>query len=157
MSWVYCQEELVSTCQTTSAKTMKNFRKWKEHILKHGGRFGLALHSSVSIFYVVQYWIWYIAFAANEFSKIYYPYGIIVRRSIPTSWARYIRYRAPMASFFLMAWYTQREYPRAQRMDLYSEREPLWGLCMNCMRLSHYLTNNHSIILHGLFINWILV
>ena len=45
-----------------------------------------------------------IGFAANEFSKIYYPYGIILRRSIPISWATYIRQRAPISLFFLMAW-----------------------------------------------------
>ena len=77
-----------------------------------------------------------VAFAANEFSKIYYPYGIILRRSIPTSWTTYIRQRAPISLFFLGAWsvsmlfililtcrYFQREYSRSERIDLTSDTE----------------------------------
>jgi len=76
-----------------------------------------------------QYW-WkiilgfaYFTFAANEFSKIYYPYGIILRRSIPISWFTYVRQRAPMTLFFLGAWYYQREYPRTERIDLTCDSE----------------------------------
>ena len=64
-----------------------------------------------------------IAFAANEFSKAYYPYGIIVRRSIPMSWMTYARHRVPIGVFFLTAWYYQREYPRTERIDLTSDSE----------------------------------
>ena len=65
----------------------------------------------------------YFAFAANEFSKIYYPYGLIIRRSIPITWFTYVRQRAPITLFFVGAWYFQREYPRTQRMDLSSDTE----------------------------------
>ena len=57
-------------------------------------------------------------FAANQFSKIYFPYGIILRRSIPQTWNQYVAHRAPIGLFFLAAWYYQREYPRSQRLDL---------------------------------------
>ena len=65
----------------------------------------------------------FFTFAANEFSKIYYPYGVIIRRSIPISWFTYVRHRAPIAAFFVTAWYYQREFPRTQRMDLTSDTE----------------------------------
>lgn len=29
-------------------------------------------------------------FAANQFSKIYFPYGIILRRSVPQTWSQYV-------------------------------------------------------------------
>ena len=45
-----------------------------------------------------------VAFACNEFSKIYYPYGIILRRSVPQSWLSYVRHRAPIGIVFLAAW-----------------------------------------------------
>ena len=64
-----------------------------------------------------------IAYASNQFSKIYYPYGIIARRSIPITWATYVHQRAPICLFFAAAWYFQREYPRTQRMDLSSDTE----------------------------------
>lgn len=48
--------------------------------------------------------VMFLAVAANEFSKIYYPYGIIIRNSIPISWATYVRQRAPITLFFIGAW-----------------------------------------------------
>ena len=57
-------------------------------------------------------------FACNQFTKIYFPYGIILRRSIPQTWNAYVAHRAPIGAFFLIAWYYQREYPRGQRLDL---------------------------------------
>ena len=63
------------------------------------------------------------AYAANQFSKIYFPYGIVLRRSIPQTWAQYISYRAPIGIFFLGMWYMQREYPRKQRLDLTCDSE----------------------------------
>ena len=62
-------------------------------------------------------------FAAQQFSKIYYPGGIIVRRSIPTTWVQYVSRRAPIGLFFLGYWYYQREYPRTERIDLTSDTE----------------------------------
>ena len=46
----------------------------------------------------------YLVYASNQFSKIYYPYGIIARRSIPITWATYVMQRAPITVFFLGAW-----------------------------------------------------
>ena len=57
-------------------------------------------------------------FAANQFSKIYFPFGIILRRSVPQTWNQYVAFRAPIATVFLVSWYYQREYPRQQRVDL---------------------------------------
>ena len=62
-------------------------------------------------------------YAAQQFTKIYFPYGIVLRRSIPQTWAQYVSHRAPIASVFLFAWYMQREYPRKQRLDLTSSEE----------------------------------
>lgn len=59
----------------------------------------------------------------NEFTKIYYPYGIILRKSIPISWFTYVRQRLPIGIVFLTAWYYQREYPRTNRLDLTSDTE----------------------------------
>lgn len=44
-------------------------------------------------------------FAANQFSKIYFPYGIILRRSVPQTWNQYVAFRAPLATVFLVSWY----------------------------------------------------
>ena len=60
----------------------------------------------------------FFSFACVQFSKIYFPYGIILRRSIPQTWNQYVAHRAPIGLVFLVAWYYQREYPRTQRMDL---------------------------------------
>ena len=65
----------------------------------------------------------FFAFATYQFSKIYFPYGIIVRRSIPQTWAQYISYRAPIGFVFLYLWYYQREYPRRFRADMTSDTE----------------------------------
>lgn len=65
----------------------------------------------------------FFCFAGNQFSKIYFPYGIILRRSIPQTWQQYVSYRAPIGLFFLTLWYMQREHPRTQRMDLSCESE----------------------------------
>ena len=62
-------------------------------------------------------------FAANQFSKIYFPYGIVLRRSIPQTWQQYASHRLPIAVVFLTAWYMQREYPRKQRLDLTCDSE----------------------------------
>ena len=62
-------------------------------------------------------------YAANQFSKIYFPHGIVLRNSIPTTWAQYIAHRAPIGLFFLGYWYYQREYPRSERVDLTCDSE----------------------------------
>ena len=62
-------------------------------------------------------------FAMHQFSKAYFPLGIILRRSIPTTMAQQISYRAPIGVFFLYLWYRQREYPRKFRNDLTCDSE----------------------------------
>ena len=57
-------------------------------------------------------------FGCKQFSKAYFPYGIILRRSIPTTMVQQISYRAPIGALFLYMWYRQREYPRFARIDL---------------------------------------
>ena len=60
----------------------------------------------------------FFTYAGWMFQKAYFPYGIILRRSIPQTWGQYVHRRAPIAVFALWAWYMQREYPRTKRMDL---------------------------------------
>ena len=55
----------------------------------------------------------FFAYASWQFSKAFYPYGIVLRRSIPTTPALQLSYRAPMAMVFAFLWYMQREYPRS--------------------------------------------
>ena len=52
-------------------------------------------------------------FALVQFSKAYYPAGIIIRRSIPTTPMAQLAYRGPIGAVFLVMWYYQREYPRS--------------------------------------------
>ena len=67
----------------------------------------------------LAFFIW----AGLQFQKAYFPYGIILRRSIPQTWAQYASHRAPIGAFVLFAWYMQREYPRTQRIDLRCDSE----------------------------------
>ena len=62
-------------------------------------------------------------FAMMQFSKAYFPLGIILRNSIPTSMGQKVAQRGPIGLFFLYLWYSQREYPRTQRHDLTCESE----------------------------------
>jgi hypothetical protein len=57
-------------------------------------------------------------FAAQRLTKAYYPYGIIVRRAVPTNAITQASYYAPMLLFFGYAWWMQKEFPRSQRCDL---------------------------------------
>ena len=59
----------------------------------------------------------------NQFSKAYFPLGIVLRRSIPMTLAQKISHRAPIGVFFAFLWYSQREYPRKNRMDLTCDSE----------------------------------
>ena len=63
------------------------------------------------------------SYAMQQFTKIYFPYGIILRRSIPSTWMQYISYRAPLGVLALAWWYYQREGPRSQRLDLTCDSE----------------------------------
>ena len=49
--------------------------------------------------------LFFFTYACNQFSKIYFPYGIVLRRSIPQTWAQYVSYRAPLGLVFLTWWY----------------------------------------------------
>ena len=62
-------------------------------------------------------------FSCFRFTKAYYPYGIILRRSIPTTHARQASYYAPLLAFFGYAWWMQKEYPRRFRTDLTCDSE----------------------------------
>ena len=65
----------------------------------------------------------FFSFAMHQFSKAYFPFGIILRRSIPTNMAQQLAYRAPIGIVFAYAWYKQREYPRQFRSDLTCDSE----------------------------------
>ena len=45
------------------------------------------------------------SWAQYQFSKAYYPYGIILRKSIPTTPALQFSYKAPILAIFACAWY----------------------------------------------------
>ena len=63
------------------------------------------------------------SFAMMQFSKAYFPLGIILRRSIPTTMVQQVSHRGPIGIFFLYLWYRQREYPRFARSDLTCDSE----------------------------------
>ena len=63
------------------------------------------------------------SFAMMQFSKAYFPLGIILRRSIPTTMMQQVSHRGPIGVFFLYLWYRQREYPRFARSDLTCDSE----------------------------------
>ena len=63
------------------------------------------------------------AFATTQFTKAYYPYGIIVRRSVPTTPLKQASYFGPMIAFFTYAWWMHKEHPRKYRLDLTSDDE----------------------------------
>ena len=58
------------------------------------------------------------AFACHRFSKAYYPYGIIVRRAVPTTQLQQASYYGPMLGVFAYVWWMLKEHPRSQRIDL---------------------------------------
>ena len=62
-------------------------------------------------------------FAANRFTKAYYPYGLIVRRSIPTTPLRQASYFGPILAFYAYAWWMHKEYPRRFKTDLTCDSE----------------------------------
>ena len=62
-------------------------------------------------------------FAANQYCKAYFPYGIILRRAVPTTPLAQLSYYGPMLGFFGYTWYMMKEYPRSQRSDLTCDSE----------------------------------
>ena len=64
-----------------------------------------------------------IAFGAHQFTKAYYPYGIIARRSVPTTPLKQLSYFGPICAFWGYCWWMHKEYPRSQRVDLTSDSE----------------------------------
>ena len=65
----------------------------------------------------------FFGFAAQRFTKAYYPYGIIVRRAVPTTALTQASYYAPMLAFFAYSWWMYKEHPRSQRCDLTDPNE----------------------------------
>ena len=65
----------------------------------------------------------FFTFACWQFTKAYYPYGIILRNSIPTTPMKQLSYKAPIILVFLALWYKEREMPRQKLMDLTSDTE----------------------------------
>lgn len=65
----------------------------------------------------------FFCFAGHQFSKAYFPYGIILRNSVPQTMQARIAHRAPLGLIFLTLWWYQREAPRAQRLDLTCDSE----------------------------------
>ena len=65
----------------------------------------------------------FFTFACYQFQKAYYPFGIIVRRSVPTTMAKQAGFYLPMMAFFTYAWWMHKEHPRKHRMDLTSDEE----------------------------------
>ena len=47
-------------------------------------------------------------FAGMQFSKAYFPYGIILRSSIPQTWGTYFKHRAPIVALGFSVWYFTR-------------------------------------------------
>ena len=62
-------------------------------------------------------------FCGQRYTKAYYPYGIIVRRAVPTTPMAQASYYGPMLAFFGYSWWMMKEYPRTQRIDLTSDDE----------------------------------
>ena len=62
-------------------------------------------------------------FCCFRFTKAFYPYGIIARRSVPTTPMRQASYYGPMLGFFAYLWWCCKEYPRTQRSDLTCDSE----------------------------------
>ena len=65
----------------------------------------------------------FFGFAAQRFTKAYYPYGIIVRRAVPTTTLMQASFYAPMLGFFAYSWWMYKEHPRSQRCDLSDPNE----------------------------------
>lgn len=63
------------------------------------------------------------SFAMFQFSKAYFPYGLILRRSIPTTPWQQFTYRAPVGLLFFGLWWIVREGPRRGRIDLTCDSE----------------------------------
>ena len=68
-------------------------------------------------------WFAFFAFATLRFTKAYYPYGIIARRSIPRSTFTHYSYYLPNCAFFTCFWYKIKEGPRKQRIDMTCDSE----------------------------------
>ena len=62
-------------------------------------------------------------FACFRFTKAYYPYGIIARRSVPTTPLRQASYYGPIMGVFACIWWWEKEAPRRQRLDLTCDSE----------------------------------
>ena len=86
---------------------------WEQHRDAYNRTFGLK----------VMAFFGFSCFAMFQFSKAYFPLGIILRNSIPMTPLQKASHRGPVAILFLYLWYRQREYPRFERHDLTCESE----------------------------------
>ena len=60
-------------------------------------------------------------FAYYQWTKTFFPYGIVLRASIPQSWPTYFKQRAPIVLFGLGAWYFTRYQTLCYGADLTNE------------------------------------
>ena len=65
----------------------------------------------------------FFTFATYQFSKAFYPYGIILRKSIPTTPMQQLAFKGPMTAVFVYWWWCVREAPRSQLMDMTCDTE----------------------------------
>uniref|UniRef100_A0A7S3FUS3 Uncharacterized protein n=1 Tax=Strombidium rassoulzadegani TaxID=1082188 RepID=A0A7S3FUS3_9SPIT len=63
------------------------------------------------------------SFSCFQFTKAYYPYGIIARRSIPTTLTKQLSFTLPITACFIYVWYDYRERGRQNFIDLTSDEE----------------------------------
>ena len=61
--------------------------------------------------------------ALRQFKKAYYPYGVIARASVPTTFTKQLSYRLPLVFAFGYFWWRAKELPRQYLTDLSSEDE----------------------------------
>ena len=104
--------------ENESIKKMEAFQK--SFIMKYF--LGFAFFSKYTILTAPNLTL-IVAFAFSEYSKIYFPYGIIVRRSIPESKFAYFRHRAPMCMVFFSLWYTLKLHPLNTKVSYVSAAE----------------------------------
>ena len=78
--------------------------------------------SSVSAF-SLYHLILLLGFACHQFSKAFFPMGIIARESMKVSAPAKVMMYAPIMIFFGYEWWYRKEYPRSMRPDWTSEDE----------------------------------
>ena len=72
-------------------------------------------HSGFMFKFLFGFAVW--SFACHQYTKAYYPYGIIVRRAVPTSPAKKAMMYGPILGCMGYFWWCHKEKPRAYRAD----------------------------------------